>query len=25
VLDVGCATPEHAAFVGRLAVAGSTM
>ena len=25
VLDVGCATPEHAAFVGRLAVAGSPM
>ena len=25
VLDVGCATPEHAAFVGRLAVAGNTM
>ena len=25
VLDLGCATPEHAAFVGRLAVAGNTM
>ena len=25
VLDLGCATPEHAAFVARLAVAGSTI